>query len=160
MVHTYFPRIWRPTGLLESNWEQTLSNVFGGDPFREVFDSLDAFAGVSEREGFLVLDAWETPESIEVGIDLPGVEVKDIDVQLQKGELTLKVDRPEAPSREGERWLRRERGTGSFTRTLSLSVDVDPARVEAQLSEGVLRVRLPKAKPMLPRTVPVQAESA
>ncbi len=156
MVTSLFPRIWRPFGLLENDWDRTLQGVFG-DPFREVFEVLGGFGGPSEREGFLALDAWETPEAVEVEVDLPGVETKDVDVQVQKGELTIKVERPDALGREGDRWLRRERGAGSFTRTLALPIDVDPAGVEAQLSEGVLRVRLPKAKPMLPRSVQVKA---
>ena len=153
MVRTLFPRVWRPLDLLGPDWDRAFESVFGADPFREVFDVL---AGTSEREGFLALDAWETPQALMVVVDLPGVDVKDVDVQVQAGQLVLKVARREN-AQEGERWLRRERGIGSFTRTLALPTDIDPSAVEAELADGVLRLRLPKAPQVQPRTIQVKA---
>ena len=68
----------------------------------------------------------------------------------------LKVSRPDE-GRDGDRWLRRERGVGSFTRTLALPTDIDPEAVQAQLGEGVLRLRLPKAPEVKPLTIQVKA---
>jgi HSP20 family protein len=153
MVRNLFPRVWRPLDLLGPEWDRAFASVFGADPFREVFDVL---GGNSEREGFLALDAWETPEALEVQVDLPGVEAKDVDVQVEAGQLVLKVSRPDE-GRDGDRWLRRERGVGSFTRTLALPTDIDPEAVEAQLGEGVLRLRLPKAPEVKPHTIQVKA---
>jgi HSP20 family protein len=153
MVRTLFPRVWRPLDLLGPEWDRAFESVFGADPFREVFDVL---GGPSEREGFLALDAWETPEALQVEVDLPGVEAQDVDVQVQAGQLVLKVARRDA-GQDGDRWLRRERGVGSFTRTLSLPTEIDPSAVEARISDGVLRLRLPKAPEAQPRTIQVQA---
>ena len=156
MVRTLFPRIWRPLELLGPDWDRAFASVFGADPFREVFDVV---AGASEREGFLALDAWETPEALHVEVDLPGVEVKDVDVQVQSGELILKVARPQADP-EGEHWLRRERGTGSFTRTLALPVEIEASAVSAELAEGVLKLVLPKAREVQPRTIQVKSSGS
>jgi HSP20 family protein len=153
MVRTLFPRVWRPLDLLGPEWDRAIESVFGADPFREVFDVL---GGPSEREGFLTLDAWETPEALQVEVDLPGVEAQDVDVQVQAGQLVLKVARRDA-GQDGDRWLRRERGVGSFTRTLSLPAEIDPGAVDAQLGDGVLRLRLPKAPEVQPRTIQVKA---
>lgn len=152
MVRNLLPRVWGPLDLLGPQWDR----AFGADPFREMFGAL---AGASEREGFLALDAWETPTALHVEVDLPGVRAEDVDVQAQAGELTLKVARPEAPQ-DGDRWLRRERGTGSFTRTLALPVDVDASAVEAELSNGVLRLRLPKAPQAQPRAIQIKTPNA
>jgi HSP20 family protein len=153
MVRTLFPRVWRPLDLLGPEWDRAFESVFGADPFREVFDVL---GGPSEREGFLALDAWETPEALQVEVDLPGVDAADVDVQVQAGQLVLKVARRDA-GQDGDRWLRRERGVGSFTRTLALPAEIDPVHVEAQLADGVLRLRLPKAPEVQPRTIQVKA---
>jgi len=153
MVRTLFPRVWRPLDLLGPDWDRAFASVFAADPFREVFDVL---GGASEREGFLALDAWETPQALIVEVDLPGVEAKDVDVQVQAGELVLKVARRDS-SQEGDRWLRRERGVGSFTRTLTLPSEIDPQAVQAELCDGVLRLELPKAPQVQPRTIEVKA---
>jgi HSP20 family protein len=153
MVRTLLPRAWAPLDLLGPQWDRALESVFGADPFREV---LGVLAGAPEREGFLALDAWESPTAFHVEVDLPGVSPEDVDVQVQSGELTLKVARRDAPQ-EGERRLRSERGTGSFMRALPLSVDVDAEAVEAELSNGVLRLRLPKAPQAQPRSIPIKS---
>jgi HSP20 family protein len=153
MVRTLFPRVWRPLDLLGPEWDRALESVFGADPFREVFDVL---GGPSEREGFLALDAWETPQALHVEVDLPGVDADDVEVQVEAGQLVLKVTRRDV-GQDGDRWLRRERGVGSFTRTLTLPSEIDPGAVEAQLADGVLRLRLPKAPEVQPRTIRVQS---
>ena len=153
MVRTLFPRVWRPLDLLGPDWDRAFAGIFGGDPSREVFDVL---GGTSEREGFLALDAWDSPQALFVEVDLPGVEANDVNVQVQAGELVLKVARRDS-AQEGDRWLRRERGVGSFTRTLALPNEIDPGAVEAELADGVLRLKLPKAPQVQPRTVEVKA---
>jgi HSP20 family molecular chaperone IbpA len=155
MVRTLLPRVWRPLGLLGPQWDPAFESFFGGDPFSDVFDVL---AAPSEREGFLGVDVWETPTALHVEADLPGVVASDVDVQVQAAELTLKVDR-RSDALEGERWLRRERRAGSYARTLSLPAEVDPNAVEAELSDGILRLRLPKAERAKPRAIPIKTNS-
>lgn len=153
MVRTLLPRVWRPLDLLSPQWDRTLEDVFGAEPFAGV---LDALAGTSERDGFLALDVWESPTALHVEVDLPGVAAQEVEVQVHAGELMLKVARRDG-AEDGERWLRRERGTGTFTRTLSLSADVDASAVEAELTDGVLRMRLPKAPRAQPRSIPIKS---
>src|SRR5204863_9301479 len=106
----------------------------------------------------LSLDAWETPTALHVEVDLPGVAAADVDVKVQRGELTLKVARRNA-AQDGERWMRRERGAGSFTRTLALPAEVDANAIEAEPSNGMLRLRLPKSERAQPRAVPIKTPS-
>ena len=154
-MRTLLPQVGRPLEFLVPGWDHAFESFFGRDPFREV---LDVLAGQSEREGFLSLDAWETPTALHVEVDLPGVAAADLDVQVQRGELTLKVARRNA-AQDGERWMRRERGAGSFTRTLALPAEVDANAVEAELSNGVLRLRLPKSERAQPRAITVKTPS-
>jgi HSP20 family protein len=158
MMRTLLPRVGRPLEFLVPEWNQAFESFFGADPFREV---LDLLAGPSEREPFpavtdlMALDAWETPTALHIEVDLPGVAAADVDVQVHGGELTLKVERRNA-ALDGERWMRRERGAGNFTRTLALPVEVDSNAVEAELAQGVLRLRLPKAERAQPRAIPIK----
>lgn len=155
MMRTLLPRAGRPLEILTPEWDQAIESFFGADPFRDV---LNVLAGPSEREGFLALDAWESPTALHLEVDLPGVAATDVDVQVHGGELTLKVERRNA-AQDGERWMRRERGAGSFTRTLALPVEVDSGAVEAELANGVLRLRLPKAERAQPRAIPIKTHS-
>jgi HSP20 family protein len=161
MMRTLLPRVGRPLEIMVPEWDQAIESFFGADPFREV---LDVLAGPSEREAFravgdlLALDAWDTPTALHVEVDLPGVAAADVDVQVHGGELTLKVERRNA-AQDGERWMRRERAAGSFTRTLALPVEVDTSAVEAELANGVLRLRLPKAERAQPRAIPIKTQT-
>lgn len=157
-MRTLLPQVGTPLEFLVPEWDLAFERFFGADPFRGV---LDVLAGPSEREAFravddlLALDAWESPTALHVEVDLPGVAAGDVDVQVHGGELTLKVERRNA-AEDGERWMRRERGAGSFTRTLALPAEVDANAVEAELAQGVLRLRLPKAEHAQPREIPIK----
>ena len=71
-------------------------------------------------------------------------------------ELTLK-GRREPEDGQQATYHRRERGTGSFTRVLTLPIEVDADKVEASLAQGVLTIRLPKAESAKARKIQVKA---
>jgi HSP20 family protein len=89
-----------------------------------------------------------------VEMEVPGVKSGQIDVSVAGDELTIKAQRPDV-SEDGVTYHRRERPTGNFTRVLSLPCAVDANRVEAELAEGVLTLRLPKAEAAKPRKINV-----
>lgn len=119
---------------------------------------------------FPAVNISETDDCITVEAELPGLAAADVDIAATGEELVLKGTRPEPhlPAEaddgpgNGERrkavtWHRRERGTGSFERRLTLPVAVDSARVEAKLVDGVLTITCPKAPESQPHKVAVHA---
>jgi HSP20 family protein len=98
------------------------------------------------------VNVWEENDALMVEMEIPGVKSEQLDVAVAGGELTVKVDCPDG-QQEGTTYHRRERAVGGFTRTVPLPVEVDADHVEAQLRDGVLRIRLPKAASAKPRKI-------
>ncbi len=88
------------------------------------------------------VDVEETETELRVTAELPGLEEKDFQLELEGNVLVLHGEKQEERERRGEGWY--ERSHGSFRRTIPLSVEVDPDRVSASFKNGTLRVALPK----------------
>jgi HSP20 family protein len=102
------------------------------------------------------VNVWDTGETIVVEAETPGLKSDQLDITVTGGELTLKLERPEL-TRKGERYHRRERPVGSFTRVVQLPAEVDAQGVRAELHDGVLSISLPKAASAKPRKIEVAA---
>lgn len=120
--------------------------------FTDFFGQPDS--GSRWRRTFPPVNVWEDSENLYAEAELPGVKSESLDITVVGNELTLKGERT-TPSDEGVTFHRRERGTGSFTRTLHLPVEVDANRVDANLTNGVLLITLPKAEAAKPKKVQV-----
>ena len=91
-----------------------------------------------------------------VEAELPGMELSDLEILVHGNQLSIKGERPE-PSGEEKKWHRQERGYGKFTRLIELPFDLDQAKVEAELRNGVLSITLPKREESKPRRIEVKA---
>lgn len=106
---------------------------------------------------FPALNIWEDENSLFVEAELPGFELGDLEIFVDGGNhLSLKGERKQ-PELEGASWHRRERGYGSFSRTVELPAEVDADKVTANLKAGVLTITLPKQEELKPRRIEVQA---
>jgi HSP20 family protein len=104
------------------------------------------------------LNVWEEGDYVYLEAELPGLELKDLEIYVTGGtQLTLKGERRPAGPEKGV-WHRRERQFGTFTRSLTLPYPVDPDKVDARLENGVLLVKLAKHESAKPRRIPVKAE--
>lgn len=103
------------------------------------------------------VDILETENELVLKADIPAVDLKDIDIQVENGTLTLKGER-KFERREGanEGYHRIERSYGSFVRCFSLPDTVDAERVAAEYSQGVLTVTMPKKELAKPRSIKVK----
>jgi HSP20 family protein len=100
------------------------------------------------------VNVWETGEAIHVELELPGVKSDQLDISVVGNELSLKVQRSDTVGPEVT-YHRRERPVGTFNRLLRLPSEVDGARVEAELRNGILTIKLPKAEAAKPRKIHV-----
>ncbi len=105
------------------------------------------------------VDVLETENEILLKADLPGVEMKDIDIRMEGGTLTLKGERRFEEEEQGKGYHRIERGYGNFVRCFSLPESVDAEKVNADYKDGVLTISLPKKEIAKPRSVKVQVRS-
>lgn len=89
-------------------------------------------------------------------VDLPGVNEKDVHVDLHEGVLTVSAHRSVSPP-EGYEARRRERGDAQFSRSYVLGDKVDPEKTTAELKDGVLTVTVAKSAGAQKRTIAIKA---
>jgi HSP20 family protein len=90
------------------------------------------------------VDVAETDKDIRVTAELPGMDEKDIEVNLTGDVLVLKGEKKAEVEEKDKNFHRVERTFGAFERAIGLPVEVDPAKVEARFRKGVLTVTLAK----------------
>src|SRR5438445_3977178 len=103
------------------------------------------------------VDLWETKDAYHLRADLPGLTPDDIEISATadtfevSGELGSTADVP------NEGWLRQERRSGKFARSFTVPMQIDPTKVEAKFTNGVLELVLPKADNVKPRQIKITA---
>jgi HSP20 family protein len=102
------------------------------------------------------IDIFETEKEITLLADMPGVKASNLSIDLKENVLTLsgEVEAPEGPD---EVDVLREYRTGRYFREFSLSQLIDQAKIDAELKEGVLKLKLPKVEKATPRKITVKS---
>jgi len=101
-------------------------------------------------------DVYETEEAIFVVAEMPGVSEGDVDITLEKNVLIL-TGNAGSSAPEGYNVVYREYHEGDYERRFALSNSVDREGIEATMTQGVLTLKLPKAKEAVPRKIAVKA---
>ncbi len=107
---------------------------------------------------FPAADIYETDDDLVMRLDVPGVDPKDIKIQIEGDVLTVEAQRETQRSTKGS-WLRRERGFERVARSFVLPGTVDTSKCEATGEHGVLTVKLPKREEAKPRSITVKVQS-
>lgn len=102
------------------------------------------------------VDIFETDAAITVLADMPGVKPEQLDIDLRDSVLTLK-GRVASPATASESDVLREYEAGTFFRQFTLSETIDQGKIDAHLSDGVLRLELPKVERAKPRQITVRS---
>jgi HSP20 family protein len=130
---------------------------------REVKRLLDTGRSGDEEAGNLLAD-WapavdikEEPNQFVIHADLPGVDIKDIEVTLEHGVLSLRGQRTAEKQEETGQYRRVERMRGTFLRRFSLPDVADADKVAAKCKDGVLEVIVPKTKAAQPRRIAIES---
>ena len=141
-------RPWFRRGPLESireEMEELFSRALGEEP------------GLWPSERIMPsLDLAETDGAVEVRMDIPGMEAKDIDIQVNGNLLTISGERKEEKEAKGKTYHRIERRVGSFCRTVTLPAPVKEEAVDAQYKNGILTIKLPKTEEAKARKITVK----
>ena len=139
------------------------------DPFRDLISIQDRMNRLFEQtlsrsrgeEGAAAawtpaVDIYETPDTIVIKADLPGVVREDIEIQIDDNTLTLKGERRFSKDVQEESYLRIERTYGSFHRCFTLPASIRQEEIRAVCRDGVLELALPKAEGSKPRRIAIE----
>jgi HSP20 family protein len=88
----------------------------------------------------------ETDVAYQVSVDLPGVKVEDVSVELKEGHLVISGQRQEETQEEGKTFHLVERRYGQFRRTIPIPGSIEQEQIEAHYKDGVLTITLPKSE--------------
>ena len=144
------------------------------EPFREVeslqkemnrlFDRLvPTDAGNGEKMGLSFIPAaeiTETPEAVQIKLEIPGMEAKDLNLEVTANSLTINGERKSEIKTEEEGFTRTEFRYGKFHRVIPLPVQVDNNNVTAEYKDGILNLTLPKAEEEKNKVVKVSISPA
>jgi HSP20 family protein len=90
------------------------------------------------------VDVSETEKEIRISAELPGVDEKDVDVVVSDNVLTIKGEKKAEKEEKKQDYHLVERSYGSFTRSLTLPFNADPAKAKASFAKGILTITVPK----------------
>lgn len=129
----------------------------------EIKQVFERFLDNGEGDGSAVVTAqWAPPVDIReeagrfvIQADLPGIDPEQIEVQMDKGILSIKGERSSEASIQGENYSRSERRFGSFHRRFALPDSADADNISAHGRNGVLEIVIPKKAESAPRRIQV-----
>jgi HSP20 family protein len=142
------------------------------EPFRDLFRLQDQLFktfgeayGARDESGLTgawvpAVDVFEDNDAITLKVELPEVDAKDVDINVEANQLTVRGERKLENSETRDNYHRIERTYGTFSRSFTLPNTVDTEHISAESKDGVLRIVLPKRAETKPRQIKVQVESA
>ena len=146
MANTLVPMGWR-VGRLDNVWSD-MDRMMG------------AFLGGESRESVdwaPRLDLSETESHFEVHLDLPGISKDDLEIEFHEGHLSISGERNESTDEDDRSWHRAERRRGSFRRVIRLGDEVEADGVEAEYTDGVLKIVAPKVEKARARRIALKS---
>ena len=128
---------------------------------REIDRLFDDFAPTLPAKGTAELrcrmDLAETKDGLELTVEVPGLDEKDVQVSISDGVLTVSGEKRFETEEKEKNYRFVERGYGSFSRSIELPAGVKAGDVKARLSKGVLKVTVPTPPKPEPRKIDIQA---
>jgi HSP20 family protein len=103
------------------------------------------------------INIWTNEDGQFVSAEMPGVQVEDIDINVNDNVLTISGQRSLDEVPEDAQFHRRERGYGEFSRNIQLPYAVELDKVEASFKDGILKIMLPKAEAEKPKQIAIKS---
>ena len=113
------------------------------------FPSVDRIAASKNTSNLMRTDIKETADSFELEVELPGYKKEDVKAHLKDGYLTVNVSKEENNDVKDEagKYIRRERYSGSMSRSFYVGEDVQESDIKAKFEDGILKLAFPKEQP-------------
>ena len=147
---------WEPVREL-SSIQQEMNRLF--NTFFDAPASGGATGNGGGRRWVPAMDLVETDHHFVLRADLPGLDHGDVAIEVNDNVLTVSGERKYEHEAKKDGFYRLERGTGQFSRSLTLPDGVDPDAIAASFEKGVLEVRVPKPEQRKPRRIEIGGTS-
>jgi HSP20 family protein len=104
------------------------------------------------------IEISETDKAIEISAEMPGLERKDVEISIEDDTLTIRGEKKIEENKKDKNVQLSERSYGVFLRVLQLPPGIDPSSVQATMSNGVLKITIPKPAKPEPKKIEVKEE--
>lgn len=135
-------------------WNQNPGLRIGA--FRREMDRLFADLDRPRPTAFPAVNILADEDGLTVTAELPGIDPDALEISAFRDSLTIRGELPAPEEQEGLSWHRRERRSGSFSRTIELPYRIDAESVDASCHDGVLRIALQRPEHDKPRRIEVR----
>ena len=132
---------------------------FWTDPFAALDAGDRWFGNFSAAEFQPRLDVTDDKNNLRVTLEVPGMDGKDLTIEVQDGVLTVSGEKKQETTSEDEGCYHTERSYGAFRRAVPLPAEVDSAKAEAKFDKGVLTIKLPKTERAKQQAVKIAVKS-
>ena len=134
-------------------WSDRLNRILGPETAR---------AAKPEGEQALTYGNWLPPvdivegkDKIRLNVELPGFKEDQVNLTVENGMLTIKGERKFEKEDKEENYHRVERSYGTFVRSFTLPTSIDQNRIQADFSDGILHIEMPKREETKPKQIPI-----
>ena len=138
--------------------EETESTSFFQKRGKKEPDKKENEEWLTESEGQLTIDVYQTPNEIVIKSTIAGVRPEDIDITMANDMITIKGTREKDEDVSEEDYYYQECYWGPFSRSIILPIDVEVDQSEALMKNGILTIRLPKAEKVKTKKIAIRAE--
>jgi HSP20 family protein len=144
---------WRPFQELNSLQKQV--NRMFGNFFGRTTSLMPFEENLSDWEFGPPVDIYEDDQRLTFKVEVPGIDENDIKVEVENNVLTVHGERKHEKDIKEENFRRMERQYGAFSRSFTLPRTVDPEKIEANYTHGVLAIQMPKRAGARPKQIKV-----
>ncbi len=113
-------------------------------------------SSVTVASGFPAMNVWTNEDGAVITAELPGIDPKGVDISVNNDTLTVTGNRQPEELPQDATYHRRERGSGRFSRSFQLPLQVEAGKVMATFERGILQITLPRAEADKPRKIVVK----
>ncbi|ADD27237.1 Hsp20/alpha crystallin family protein [Meiothermus ruber] len=138
------------------SWNLSSVNDFFHE-FDRLWNEVTTSLGSAWPAGVYPYDLYETGDSLVLEMAVPGLRKDDLEVRLEGNRLTIRGTYPEAQGSDERRYWSRGLPRGSFVQSLTLPASVEVDKIQATITDGLLRLTLPKVEQARVRKIAISA---
>jgi HSP20 family protein len=141
--------------IAKTNRPLFLSDFFGSN-FNELVDGIFNEQPLEDTVFKPAVEMSETDNDFLLTVSIPGVDKKDITLEIDEGFITIKGERTSKKEKEEAKVIYKEIRTGSFLRKVRVPKTADPSLAKAQYENGLLNLTIPKKEDVKPKVISIK----
>lgn len=147
-----FYELDRQINSLRRNMDRIFSDLLGD------IEDVIPYGTRSDILSDIRMDILERDNDLLIKADVPGIDEKNIDIEITDNSITISGKYDEETKDEGAGYIMRERRAGAFTRTIPINIEIIPDQAKAKFNNGVLEITIPKAASSKRKSIKLKVE--